>query len=157
MPKPLKLYVDTSVWNFALEKQRHEYSFAREFFNLVKKKRKYEIFVSDLVHGEIMDAHEGRKRFLRNLLAKHKPLNLEATEEAFKLAIIYVSENIIPRNHQDDAIHIAIATINKCNYIVSYNYKHIVRAKTIRGVHIINQQRGYDLIEIVSPREFVGK
>ena len=157
MPKPLKLYIDTSVWNFALERKRHEYFFVRQFLRLIKDRNAHSICVSDLVQGEIMDAHTERKSFLQDLIAKYKPINLEATEESFKLATIYVSLGIISRNHQDDAMHIAIASVNKCDYIVSCNYKHIVRAKTIHGVHIINQKKGYDLLEIVSPREFVGK
>ena len=157
MPKPLKLYIDTSVWNFALERKRYEYYFVSRFLHLIKNRKAYTICVSDLVQGEIMDAHAGRKSLLQDLIAKYQSVNLEATEESFKLATIYVSEGIISRNHQDDAMHIAIASVNKCSYIISCNYKHIVRAKTIHGVHIINQKKGYDLLEIVSPREFVGE
>ena len=34
-------------------------------------------------------------------------------------------------------------------------FKHIVRAKTIKGVHVLNLREGYSLIKIVSPREFI--
>ena len=61
----------------------------------------------------------------------------------------------MPANAINDAIHIAIASLNHCDFIVSWNFKHIVRAKTIKGVHVINLREGYSLIEIVSPREFV--
>ena len=44
-----------------------------------------------------------------------------------------------------------------CDFIVSWNFKHIVRAKTIKGVHVINLREGYSLIEIASPREFISE
>lgn len=156
MPKPLRLYIDTSVWNFALEKRGEESLLVHRFLSDFRAKEIYKFFISDLVYGEINEAHEARMKDLKNLLALYKAENLEITEEVFILSDKYLSNKIIPKNSFGDAVHIAVATVNRCEFLVSCNYKHMVSAKIIRGVHLINQKEGYGLIEIVSPKECIG-
>ena len=156
MPKPLKLYIDTSVWNFAIEKRGEESLLVHRFLSNFSRKELYKFFISDLVYGEVNEAHETRMKDLQNLLVYYKAENLEITEEVFTLSDKYLLNNVIPRNSFGDAVHIAVATINHCEFLVSCNYKHMVSAKIIRGVHLVNKEEGYDLIEIMSPKEFVN-
>lgn len=156
MYKELKLYLDTSVLNIALEVIREESNLTKEFLEQASKEN-HNLYISDLVENEIGDAYELRKRELIRLIRELKPSLLYSTEEAISLAEIYLRENLIPLKSRDDAIHIAIATIHRIDFLVSWNFKHIVRARTIKGVHLINLREGYKLIEIVSPREFLGK
>ena len=62
---------------------------------------------------------------------------------------------IIPAKYQDDAFHIALASVLDCNAIVSWNFTHMVKLKTIIGVNSINLGLGYKEIEIVSPMSIV--
>jgi len=54
-----------------------------------------------------------------------------------------------------DGIHIAMATINNLDIIVSYNFHHIVKLKTIIGTESINLREGYKHIGIYSPTEVI--
>ena len=74
-------------------------------------------------------------------------------EEASKLAKIYVSGGIIPERFLNDALHIAIASVNGIDTVVSWNLEHIVKIKTMIGVNKINLDRGYKQIFIVTPEE----
>jgi hypothetical protein len=58
---------------------------------------------------------------------------------------------ILTDKHYDDCLHIASAVVNECNYLLSWNFKHIVRVKTINGVRSINAILGYHGIDIYSP------
>jgi len=51
----------------------------------------------------------------------------------------------------EDAIHVAIAVINKIGILASWNYRHLVKLKTKREVNSINLINGYNTIEIVDP------
>ena len=53
----------------------------------------------------------------------------------------------------DDGLHIALATINKIDLLVSWNFKHIVHFDKIRLFNAVNIEYGYKSIEIYSPRE----
>jgi hypothetical protein len=51
-------------------------------------------------------------------------------------------------------LHIALATIHKADYLVSWNFKHIVNVQRIQNYNSINLKSGYKFLEIRSPREF---
>jgi hypothetical protein len=90
-----------------------------------------------------------------NLIEHYGIKLLEPDKNAENLADKYVSENIIPKKYRMDGIHIAIATINNMDIIVSYNFHHIVKLKTIIGTESINLLEGYKRIGIYSPTEVI--
>ena len=157
MHKKLKLYLDTSIWNLALETERDEYTLTRNFLDVHSNSKNNLLLISEVVEVEVNRAYDTRRKQLLKLIEKYKPEVLIPTNEAYNLARIYISEGLMPVSAINDAIHIAIASLNHCDFIVSWNFKHIVKAKTIKGVHVINLREGYSLIEIVSPREFVSR
>jgi hypothetical protein len=53
-----------------------------------------------------------------------------------------------------DCLHIALATINRADFLISWNFKHIVNVQRIQGCNSINIKNGYKQLEIRSPREF---
>jgi hypothetical protein len=56
----------------------------------------------------------------------------------------------------NDALHIAIATINNSEVLASWNFKHIVNLDRIRLYNSINLRLGYRIIEIRTPREILN-
>ena len=61
--------------------------------------------------------------------------------------------SIIPEKFINDALHIAIATVNEIDSVVSWNLEHIVKIKTIVEVNRINIKKGYKQIFIITPEE----
>ncbi|MFN9378775.1 MAG: PIN domain protein, partial [Bacteroidota bacterium] len=55
----------------------------------------------------------------------------------------------------DDCRHIACATINKVDYLVSWNFKQIVNVFRIRGYNAINIKNGYIPLDIRSPKDII--
>jgi hypothetical protein len=80
---------------------------------------------------------------------------LASSDEANKLAMLYISKGALPRGSLIDARHIAIASVNALNIIVSLNFKHIVREKTINLTGTINTSLGYKTVKIQSPTEVI--
>lgn len=92
------------------------------------------------------------------LVQKLKVLNtefLETTDEAVDLATDYISEKVVGKTSYADCLHIALATINRADYLISWNFKHIVNVDRIRGYNAINIKNGYKQLEIRSPRDFI--
>jgi len=69
------------------------------------------------------------------------------------LAETYIAEKTLGKASLNDAYHIAIATINRINVLVSWNFKHIVNLNKIRLFNSVNVKLGYSLIEIRCPKE----
>jgi len=80
---------------------------------------------------------------------------LEANAETIRVADLYISEKIIPERYRTDCLHIAIATVNNLDMIISMNFQHIVKRKTKIGTGNINALNGYRAVEIYSPMEVI--
>jgi hypothetical protein len=76
-------------------------------------------------------------------------------DEIERLAQVYVSSGVIPEKFPTDAIHIAVATVHSLDLIVSLNFHHIVKRKTILETALINVREGYKQIPIYSPAEVI--
>jgi hypothetical protein len=87
------------------------------------------------------------------LIERYAVIVLPANEEADNLAEIYTAQGIIPAKYKTDGVHIAIASINNLDMIVSMNFQHIVKRKTKIGTAAINALYGYPAIEIFTPME----
>ena len=81
---------------------------------------------------------------------------LREDEDALELAAAYISENVVGQTSFADCLHIALATINKADLLVSWNFKHIVNIERIRGYNSVNIKNGYKQLEIRSPRDLMN-
>lgn len=59
------------------------------------------------------------------------------------------------RRWEDDAMHVALASIGRVDAIVSWNFKHLVDPRRARAFNGVNLAKGYGLIEIRSPVDIV--
>lgn len=146
----LKIYLDSTIPNYAFNKHTPEKQrAASSLFQLICQKR-MQAFISQVVLNEIFHTPNSQKR--KQMLNLVKDCNvLKLNLKTYNLAQTYIKKQIIPAKNFDDAQHIAIATIYKLNALVSYNFEHILRLKTINAINIINKQLGYQEIALVVP------
>lgn len=60
---------------------------------------------------------------------------------------------IFPAKYRDDALHLAIASVSGMDYLLSWNFEHLVKVKTKDMAKRVNTSKGYKNIEIISPLE----
>ena len=82
-------------------------------------------------------------------------MDIIVDDDAIKLAEIYITEGALTNKSYNDALHIALATLNNADVLASWNFKHIVNLDRIRLYNSINLRFGYRLIEIRTPREIL--
>lgn len=80
---------------------------------------------------------------------------IEIDEEVEELAQTYIREKALGKSSENDAYHIALASVNRVDCLVSWNFKHIVNFDKIKMFNAINIRLGYPLIDIRSPLEFL--
>lgn len=110
---------------------------------------------SNLTESELTNAPERVRDFFEDLKDELKEKVL-VTPEALKLAQTYVDEKVVGETSLDDCVHIATATLNKVDMLVSWNFRHIVNVYRIRGYNSINLRLGHGTLEIHSPKEIVN-
>lgn len=59
----------------------------------------------------------------------------------------------IPADYEDDARHVAIATVNDIRAVVSWNFRHMVNIERKRKINSVNLREGLPLLDLVSPWE----
>jgi predicted nucleic acid-binding protein len=151
--KKLKVYLDTSVLNFYYAKDAPDKMVITKVFFREVRNKNIVVFVSDTVIREINEASEVKRTKLMFLVKELELKVLPVTSDAEKLADIYVSKNIIPLRFRDDAVHIALAVLNRIELIVSWNLEHMVKIRTVSEVNKINEQLDYAKIDIRTPEE----
>jgi predicted nucleic acid-binding protein len=152
MPRRYRLYLDTSVPNaYFDEKNPYRQEITRQFWSMLKE---YDVLISDLVMKEMKaTGNVNLRKMLIELVKDFESLSTESSEIKL-LAERYVSEGIIPAKHIEDAVHIAVTTVNSLDILVSWNFEHIVKLKTRREVNAVNLLLGYNQIEIIEPCMF---
>ena len=144
-----RIYIDTSVVGGYFD---DEFSVDTiPFFERVKN-GEIVILVSDLLNAELLRAPEFVKQLLLGIEENCKE-HVKLTAEATELADKYVEAKVVGKTSRADCQHIAMATLNKADVLVSWNFKHIVNLDRIRGYNGINYQLGHNMIEIRTPKE----
>ncbi len=146
-----RFYFDTSVFGglFDIEFEE-ETTLLFEKVTLGQIKCVY----SNLTESELTNAPERVRNFFENIKDEFKE-KVFVSPEGLKLAQIYVDERVVGETSLDDCIHIATATLNKVDMLVSWNFKHIVNVYRIRGYNSINLRMNYLSLEIRSPKEIL--
>lgn len=94
-------------------------------------------------------------RDVKNKIPKDCLHYLEIDIEVQNLALTYLAEKALGKSSENDAFHIALASVNRLDCLISWNFKHIVNFDKIKMFNSINIRLGYPLIDIRSPLEFL--
>ena len=115
----------------------------------------FDLYVSELVVQEVQagDAQLANRRleFLTDI-----PV-LAVRDEILKLAEDLITEGPIPRKAAGDAAHIAIATVYGCEYLLTWNCRHIANAELHRAIRRVVGEYGYEVPILCTPEELMGE
>ncbi len=157
MKKP-KVYLDTSVISFYFAEDAPEkMPITRVFFNELLPQGKYEVCISSLVLKELENTKDDTLRL--KLLDFANELNakvLDLTDEVNQIAKRFTEDGYIPMKYKGDAVHLAFALYHNIDYVVSWNFKHIVRPRTKDAVKIIAIKEGLKEVKIFTPEEVIA-
>lgn len=113
----------------------------------------YRPFSSILVQREIEKISEPHRTGYLKLI---KPLeNLELSEEVAILAEGYISRGIFHRKYLSDAIHVALASFHKIDYLVTWNFGHLANVRKQARIRLFNTAAGFFAPVIVTPEFLV--
>ena len=146
-----RLQIDTSVFGGYFDEEFSE--FTRPLFNRLQN-GEFRLLFSTVTQDELNPAPEKVKELVRNLKVENTDF-IETNDEAVELATQYIAGGVVGQTSFADCLHIALATINRADYLISWNFKHIVNVLRIRGYNSINIKNGYKELEIRSPRDFM--
>lgn len=145
----MRIYIDTSVIGGCRDDEFAEWSLRlmQEFRDGLKI-----AVISDITLQELEIAPEIVRLQLNELPPACREYII-LDEKAVQLAQAYLKEGVLTDKYLLDAQHIAMATLNRVDVMVSWNFKHIVNLNRIRLYNSVNLKLGHPMIDIRSPRE----
>lgn len=153
------VYIETSVVSYYTSKPSRDLVIAgrqeitREKWPEILKT--FEPHISALVvqEAEHGDAEAAQKR----LSAISKMPVLSISDEAERLASLLIKDGPIPEQYPEDALHIALATVNGMDYLLTWNFTHINNAQMKAKIISLVEAEGYLCPTICSPEELLGE
>ncbi len=147
-----KVYIDTSVIGGCFDIEFKKWS--NLLFDDFKSGKRIAV-VSDITLDELADAPQVVQENFNTIPENHLEV-LFSDDETKALADLYIKEGAVTTKYYEDALHIAISTINQVSVLASWNFKHIVNLDRIRMYNAVNMKNGYSILEIRTPREIIN-
>jgi predicted nucleic acid-binding protein len=150
-----KVYLESSVISYLTARPSRDLIVAanqqvtQEWWQ--EQRPNFDLYVSALVEREVAQGDE--QAAAKRLEALEECAFLEMTPEAEALAARLLAEGVIPQTAVEDALHIAIATVNGMDYLLTWNFKHIANAALRANVEALCRRSGYEPPVICSPLE----
>jgi predicted nucleic acid-binding protein len=153
--RKLKIYLETTMFNYYFDTDRDAHPYVVRLFEKIAE-GKYEAYTSEHAVSELQQASNEKKRNnMLDLIPKYGIIVLGHNAEAERLADLYIAERVLPKDCVNDSLHIAIASVNDIDIILSLNFKHITSKITEEKTGIINIRNGYRRVDIRPPMEVV--
>lgn len=147
-----KVYIETTIPSYLAARLSRDLVVARDWWE--SRRSDFNLYVSELVIQEIKTGDpvlaDRRLGFLAGVP------RLPVTPEILKLAQELISSGTIPHKAAGDAAHIAIATVYGCEYLLTWNCRHIANAELHRGIRRVVEQYGYEMPSLCTPEELMG-
>jgi predicted nucleic acid-binding protein len=146
-----RIYIDTSVIGGYHDEEFEEAT--KQLFERIVNKD-FLVYFSEVNEAELEFAPTHIKA-VKTLIPTDCIRHIEIDEEVEILTQTYIYERALGKSSENDAYHIALASVNRLDCLISWNFKHIVNFDKIKMFNSINIRLGYPLIDIRSPLEFL--
>jgi hypothetical protein len=157
MPKP-RAYVETSIPSFyhttrsgVAAVARREWT--RRWWDLARDR--YALVTSDAVLDELREGEYPSRESALALVAE-LPI-LEITEAVAEIVAGYVRHRLMPADPAGDALHLALASYHKCEFLVTWNCQHLANANKFGHLRRVNGLLGLYVPVLATPLELLGE
>lgn len=156
MSKP-RVYVETTIPSFFHETRTAPEIVARREWTRqwwVAAANRYELVTSPVVLDELAAGPPDRSADWLALLAGLPALTVEPAVAEIMQA--YIRHKVMPSDPAGDALHLALASYHKCDFLVTWNCEHLANANKFGHIRRVNTMLGLFVPALVTPLELLG-
>ncbi len=117
------------------------------------RREEFDVFVSQFVIDEAALGDSGAAKRRMEVLAEI-PL-VDPNEDVYALAEAIMERVPLPAKASTDALHIAIATVNGMDYLLTWNCTHIANAEFRASIEMVCRSHGFEPPVICTPEELL--
>lgn len=152
-----QVYVETTIPSFYHTTRSGAEALARRSWTRrwwVVGHERYTLVTSDAVLLELRNGvYPSREAALT--LAQELPL-LEITSAVAEIVEAYVRHRLMPADPSFDALHLAVASYHKCEFLVTWNCQHLANANKYGHIRRVNNLLGLYVPVLATPLELLG-
>jgi hypothetical protein len=153
-----KVYIETSVISYYTSRPSRDLVIAarqettRELWPVLAGR--FDRYISMMVLTEISKGDSSAVDERKKAISDIPVLNI--TRETEFLAEAIVREGLIPEQFGEDSLHIALASVNGMDYLLTWNFRHLNNALTKTHIGRFIEKQGYVPSVVCSPDELLG-
>jgi len=152
-----RVYIETSVVGVYFEDRTDVVSVAQRYWTRrwwEEEKATYAVFCSEAVVNELAHPDYPHSEEALGLVAGVARLEIE--EAVSDVARVYIEKGVMPRDPLGDALHLALASYHKCDFLLTWNCNHIANPNKFGRIRILNTSLGVSVPALVTPNQLTG-
>ncbi len=115
---------------------------------------RFDLYISELV---LREAGRGDESAAAKRLAELVGIEvLDLDDGARELARLFVVRKLIPEKAVEDAFHVAVATAQGMDFLLTWNCRHIANAEVIERLEAVCLELGYRMPTLCTPEQLMG-
>lgn len=147
-----KVFIETTIPSFYFETRRT--AFVKVWREITRRwwdehRSRYEVVTSDYVLLEISRAPAAKSSQALSLLESVEVLG--DTPRVHEIAAAYMRSKVMPAEAEGDALHLAFASLHACDYLLTWNCKHLANANKWSHIRQVNARLRLSTPEILTP------
>jgi hypothetical protein len=153
---PKKVYLETSFFSFLYDDRPAPAIAARRAWTEAwwkRHQRRYELLTSTIAIAELDRGDPPHRR-----QAHATALSVAAVapdNEVADIVAVYLKHRLMPRDPLADALHLALASVHKCDFLLTWNCQNLANANKFGHIRRVHAVLGLPVPLLVTPLELL--
>ena len=144
------VYIETTIPSYYCDDRAllaADIARTREWWD--QERGEYECYISAIVLDELIEGNYPTQAACLALV-KDLPL-LAVNQEVAEIAAVYQTRRLMPKPPVRDALHLALASYYRMDYLLTWNCRHLANARKTLHLEKLNTQMGLSVPRLVTP------
>lgn len=150
------VYLETSFFSFYFDQRRSPAIVARREWTQrwwTRHRNHYQLFTSTAVLDELSRGILPHQEQALNLALTLPAMDVEG--EIVEIVEAYITNRLMPRDPLGDALHLALASFHKCDFLLTWNCQHLANANKFAHIRRLHAALGLHVPMLVTPLELM--
>ena len=149
-----KIFLETSFFSFLDAPDAPiQQAETRALYDLLLESNSVQTITSSEVIRELEQCYEPKRQFITERARRLCDI-LPTGERDSELMLGYLSDAVLTQKSAMDLLHVAVAVLNDCSLILSWNMKHLANFRIVERINRSNYHRGLCGVQIITPHVY---
>jgi predicted nucleic acid-binding protein len=151
------VYIETSIFSFYHDRRDTPAVIAmrdwtRQWWD--SHRQNYEVVTSTAVLAELETGSLPHRNEALAMASRLPAIPIE--DDIREIVEVYIEYRVMPRDPLGDALHLALASFYKFDYLLTWNCQHLANANKFGHIRRVNMLLGLHVPALVTPLELMG-